>query len=772
MNNKPINNKEQYNHWIGIGKAYLEKGWSIVPIGPNKSPIIKWEKYQTQKPILNEVASWCNRDTFMGYALVCGSGILVLDIDLGANIDGSDLPHTLTSRTGSGGRHFYFKYPPNLKIPSFTGIREKIDIRADGGVAILPPSIHPSGMKYEWITPHDTPMADIPDWLMRELQQRVGDGKFDKEILKGVPESKRNTSATQVVGKFLKHLPVDEWGSIAWPSLVGWNLQNKPPMDEKELRTTFESIAKKELQSREKEGKTETPRTTSEVLVDLLIEKGAKLFTDQFQEPCLSIPEKPFIAFKIDSKLTRRYLAGEYWRNFKEAVGPDSVKTAIATLEGIASFEKDRQLVHTRVARLEDNIVYDIGDDRHLIFISKDGWEIKENVSLFFKRHSHQKPQVLPQKGGDLKNLLKYLNVKEKAHELLLLTYLPVSLIPDIPRVLLILHGDQGSGKSSVLRLLRSLIDPSYVPLLTPPDSLRELVQLASHHFAVYFDNLSTVQGWLSDCLCRLVTGDSFAKRALYSDDDDVLYSYHRVAGFCGINQLATRPDLLDRSLIIPLERIPEEKRKEEKRLWQEFEKEKPFIFGAILDILAATLKIAPTLNISKSPRMADFYRYALAATTILGYSQNDLDEAFSQNLLQQNQEAIDASTVGQTIIEFMNRIDENPWEGNSSKLYDNLVIIADELKIKQGFPKGSNWLWRRVKEVRPNLMAYGISVHKSEYAQGSLITITKTNSVRNAAITATSGRLPLDDILPEPGISGDSGSNESHPTTVSNQGE
>ena len=106
-------------------------------------------------------------------------------------------------------------------------------------------------------------------------------------------------------------------------------------------------------------------------------------------------------------------------------------------------------------------------------------------------------------------------------------------------------------------------------------------MQQLSHHWAAYYDNLERLPNWVSDILCRAVTGEGFSKRVLYSDDDDVIYQYRRCIGLNGINVAAHRADLLERSLLLELEAIPPGKRKPENELWTEFEKARPLLFGA-----------------------------------------------------------------------------------------------------------------------------------------------------------------------------------------------
>jgi len=64
------------------------------------------------------------------------------------------LPDTVTAVTGSGGRHYVFKYPQGRSIPNKTKFAPGLDTRSTGGLIVAAPSIHVSGNRYEWIKDH------------------------------------------------------------------------------------------------------------------------------------------------------------------------------------------------------------------------------------------------------------------------------------------------------------------------------------------------------------------------------------------------------------------------------------------------------------------------------------------------------------------------------------------------------------------------------------------------------------------------------------------
>lgn len=726
ITNRTPNNKHE---WQKLGEYYLSLGWSIIPVNSKKKPLIKWKEFQSKKPTTKQVNEWSNNLKVSGYALVTGSisDVVVLDIDEGSQFDTSQLPNTLLSQTGSGGRHYFFKSTKKT-VKNAAGFVKNTDFRGEGGYAILPPSKHPSGNQYFWLNgPEETELAEMPKSLIEAIngnQQLKLSVKSNENIYEGVSKSTRNHSATRIAGSLLSRYPQDEWESAAWPLLEGWNSQNTPPLSKTELRAVFESISEREQEQPEQEESGSARPSQAKILVEMVLSSSIKLFTNQFHEPVLTSPETGFLTFKIKSSATKQLLFKMFWDSEGKPPSSEAVNNAITTLQGIATYGREKIIVFNRVGRDKNTIYYDIGDGTHVVIIDKNGWSIESSCPVYFNRFSHQKPQILPKRGGNLEDILAFMNVQDKQQKLLILTFLVVSLIPDIPRAMIVLHGDQGSAKSSLLRILREMIDPSQVPLLTPPDSIRELVQFASHHYTIFLDNLSNLSTPLSDALCRLITGDGFTKRQLFTDDEDVLYAYKRVAGICGINQVATKADLLDRSIIVPLERISDGDRREEKNLWQRFETDKPLILGALFDAVSTTLRTVDNIKLTTKPRMADYFKYATAAAIHLDYTEEDLSSAFNQNVKQQNEEAIDSSPVAQTIIEFMRN--KNTQELRSSDLYKELFDISENLKIKRGFPKSPTWLWRKVKDVRPNLMAYGLTVTKEKMEDGTYIRIAK----------------------------------------------
>ena len=233
---------------------YLDFGLSIIPVGQNKKPLIEWKEFQKRKPNREEVIVWLETFEDMNIAVVTGeiSDIVVVDVEAGGEV--SKLPATIISRTGGGGWHYFYKYPGH-KIDNAVRINDKTDIRGDGGYAILPPSIHASGKEYEWAVGLDmADFAEFPEELFRRKQPVFASEEKDWDTLMSEvnPEGTRNDKGARVAGKLLNSISEDLWKLVGWSSFLEWNQkQNDPPLDEKELRSIWESICKKHLSDKD-----------------------------------------------------------------------------------------------------------------------------------------------------------------------------------------------------------------------------------------------------------------------------------------------------------------------------------------------------------------------------------------------------------------------------------------------------------------------------------------------------------------------------------------
>ena len=174
-----------------------------------------------------------------------------------------------------------------------------------------------------------------------------------------------------------------------------------------------------------------------------------------------------------------------------------------------------------------------------------------------------------------------------------------------------------------------------------------------NHNYLAFYDNVKFIPYWLSDEICKSVTGVGHTKRELYSDDNDIIYEHRRIISINGINVALTEPDALDRSIFIELCNIDDVTRKEKAELLAEFEKLKPKVLAYILDIVVKALQIKPTLKLTRLPRMADFAKWGEAISRAMGYEDFAFLDAYAENRNQQNVVAVEENFIGSIFVRF-----------------------------------------------------------------------------------------------------------------------
>ena len=142
----------------------------------------------------------------------------------------------------------------------------------------------------------------------------------------------------------------------------------------------------------------------------------------------------------------------------------------------------------------------------------------------------------------------------------LLLAFLINALKPQGPYFILLVEGEQGSGKSFFCEIIKRIIDPNIALRLRLPDKPQDLMIQAKEFWLLSFDNTSGMKAEMSDILCSLATGGGIAVRKLYTDEELNVLSYTRPFMINGISGYVTRPDLMERAIPIKLPPMAEDR--------------------------------------------------------------------------------------------------------------------------------------------------------------------------------------------------------------------
>jgi len=484
----------------------------------------------------------------------------------------------------------------------------------------------------------------------------------------------------------------------------------------------------------------------SALLIKHIEDSGIELFHDDRGEPYAKILiNSKYEIFPVNLSRFRLWLNRTAYILFGKPLNSDALCSIRDTLAGKACFDGPEHELHVRHAWHDDAAWIDIGGGR-AIRVSPGQWEIVDNPPKLFRWFPHMKALPEPIRGGDPWRVLHYLNISDPDHQNLIMCYIPAVMIAGVPVPALAFQGPKGAAKTSALRVVKNLIDPSSGLVRGGLSNLEDFSLIAWQNRALFFDNMRQLPDWLSDALCRAITGEGSQKRTLYKDEETTIFEYLRVIGLSGVNLVVEEPDLLDRTVIITLAKIPRSKMRPEREFWGEFKSELPSILGGFLDILAQALLIRPSIELPCLPRMADFALNASAVAEALGIGSDAFLRSFDKNAQSQNEVAIEASLVAQAVIEFMQGKDK--WEGTQSEL---LGLLTEELtKLKtdpksKGWPKDASRLGKKLKEIESNLEEVGIKIVWERTSSGRIIKIKRLDCI---VIEEEQLELDLDDSI------------------------
>jgi hypothetical protein len=435
----------------------------------------------------------------------------------------------------------------------------------------------------------------------------------------------------------------------------------------------------------------------------------------------------------------KRWLASLYYKRYGTAPSTQSLNDALGVLEGHALYGNAEQKVYTRIAECDGNIYVDLCNPLwHAIEITPYDWKIVSDAPAKFRRARGMSPLPLPSVGGTIEDLRPFLNVASENDFVLLVSWLVAALNHRGPYPVLVLQGEAGSAKSTTARVLRELVDPNTTPLRSEPREIRDLMIAARNSWCVAFDNVSQLHHWLSDGLCRLATGGGFSTRELYSDDQEKLFDSTRPILLNGIDGIVSRGDLLDRSLMVYLPVISEDKRKTEKDFWRQFQEARPRIFGALLNVVAFALQRLPHIELETLPRMADFAEWIVAAEPALGWKEGTFMHAYDVNRASANTLALEATAIV-TPLRLLSAKGE--WTGTATELLRDLTRHANDQVNARDWPRNGWALSIQLRRIAPNLRAAGLHIDLGKKTSGDrskrIVSITRREHEQKSGHTA-----------------------------------
>ena len=392
--------------------------------------------------------------------------------------------------------------------------------------------------------------------------------------------------------------------------------------------------------------------------------------------------------------------------------GSAALKEAVEALRGHALDSGLQKATSFRVARERGAIFLDLGGpDWWAVKVTRgEGVMLVVNPGMFRPSGQHVLPIPGTGPGRGVEDLRRLVNVKKE--DFILVVGFLLGGISVGPFPIAIVTGPEDSAKTTLCRLLKRTIDPDAKDLRTPPRNVEDLMIAARHSWIVGYDNVSYLSPEVSDAMCRLSSGGAMTKRALYTDGDEFSITACRPLVLNGIpDRLASRPDLVDRAILIKAPPMVSTKRKTEQEFWAEFNEVRPYILGALLEGVAAALRNAHKIEMKEDkPRLFGFVQWAEAGCQALGFAPGEFVEAYLTNRELAGGATIEGNPVAQSVVMLAER---QPFLGTASELLEKLkllVLSRSDLR-EQKFPTSPNHLSDVLRRLVRVLKYEGVEV-------------------------------------------------------------
>ncbi|MFZ5616214.1 MAG: hypothetical protein ACOZAA_02675 [Pseudomonadota bacterium] len=441
----------------------------------------------------------------------------------------------------------------------------------------------------------------------------------------------------------------------------------------------------------------------------------------------------------LESQQFSEYIRRAVYQSDGTVLAEHKLKELVSLFSAKASYDGDARRVYIRTAPIDHadplkGIEIDLGDeDGQCVRITADEFTVCQ-PSVEFLRPSNYLTLPIPAPGGDIRRIFDYVNVEGDSNQIALITFLIASLYPTGPYPMLVLTGQEGSGKSVATELIAKTIDPRTGTQRSMPQSERDIAIAAMRAHLLTYDNLSDLKWDVSDTLCRISTGATIEVRKLYSDADVFEMTFMKPLLLNSIIDLVSRPDLAQRTFILELTPITPSKRRLRSELEKTFADDSAHIFGGICRALHTAMAEYRKTKVLMPPRMADAAKIAAAASSSFNSTPNEVVKALNE--VQNNQKKVLASedAVCRAIKAFLR---SQIWEGDATTLYGELTQQVNSALTPRppNWPKDVATFSKHLKRQHENLKGIGIIVTNSRDSDGRKIKLEREAVKPTAAV-------------------------------------
>ncbi|HEX5228420.1 MAG TPA: hypothetical protein VFW44_11950 [Bryobacteraceae bacterium] len=384
------------------------------------------------------------------------------------------------------------------------------------------------------------------------------------------------------------------------------------------------------------------PTQSQQALALLYHARAATPFFSEGGEPCAAVPSTvdSCRVLPLRSADFRDWLTANYFAEYEVAPSEPALRAVLRTLEArahggtLAAQKVDHRIGFEGDPYAPSRVFLDLANAAgEILEIGSQGWHVTDNLGRSFRQSPGMLPLPSPESAmrdpGSALCSLFHLSAEACPR---VLFWLAAALRPIGPYPILVLRGAASSGKSTLARALRTLIDPSSAPIHRLPASDRELQHLARHNWILVFDQVHRIPVKISEALCALASGEAMETAQPDYRDAAVSEIARPIILVAPVDetQLPFTPtrSLSTRSLAVNL--APIAHTRPEAAVWSDFEALRAPLLATLADAVSTALKHIREVDLPAVVRFPDCAAWAVAAAPALGLDPEALIHAIS----------------------------------------------------------------------------------------------------------------------------------------------